>query len=106
MYNVLIYGAPGVGKLSVARELAALTGFRLFDNHVTIDWALRFFEFGTPQFWQLNNRLRLAVIDEAIEADLSLISTFLSANETTMNVVDPICQRVSERGGQSCFIQL
>ena len=29
---VLYHGMPGVGKLTVARELATLTGFKLFDE--------------------------------------------------------------------------
>jgi hypothetical protein len=106
VYNVLIYGPPGVGKLTVARELAQLTGFKLFDNHVTIDWARRFFDFGTPAFWQLNQSLRMAVIEQAIVADLSLISTFLEPSESVMAVVTPICERVGAAGGQCCFIQL
>ncbi len=36
MRLVFIYGPPGVGKLTVARELAALTGFKLFHNHLTV----------------------------------------------------------------------
>lgn len=32
VYNVCIQGPPGVGKLTVARELAKLTGFKLPGN--------------------------------------------------------------------------
>jgi shikimate kinase len=35
---VFIYGPPAAGKLTVAKELSAVTGYKLFDNHVTIDW--------------------------------------------------------------------
>ena len=37
---VFLYGAPAVGKLTVGRELARLTGVRLFDNHLVVDAAL------------------------------------------------------------------
>lgn len=36
MHNAIIYllGHYGVGKLTIAREIAALTGARVFDNHL------------------------------------------------------------------------
>ena len=37
MKLVILYGPPGVGKLTVGRELAARTGFKLFHNHLTVD---------------------------------------------------------------------
>jgi midasin (ATPase involved in ribosome maturation) len=39
---VIIDGAPGVEKRSVVAALARLTGYRLFDNDISIsiDWAL------------------------------------------------------------------
>ena len=37
MKLVVIYGAPGVGKLTTAKALAELTGFRLFHNHLSFD---------------------------------------------------------------------
>ena len=33
----LVYGPPAVGKLTVAKEIAARTGYRLVHNHVSID---------------------------------------------------------------------
>ena len=50
MKLVLIHGAPAVGKLSVARELAKLTGFRLFHNHLTVDLVSAVFPFGSQPF--------------------------------------------------------
>ena len=47
MKLVFIYGPPAVGKLTVATELVKLTGFKLFDNHVSIDFVKSVFEFGT-----------------------------------------------------------
>ncbi len=40
MKLVFIYGPPASGKLTVARELAALTGYKLFHNHLVVE-ALR-----------------------------------------------------------------
>lgn len=44
------YGPPAVGILTVAREVAALTGYRLFHDHLTVNLALAVFDFGTPGF--------------------------------------------------------
>ena len=34
MKHLFLYGAPAVGKLTVAKELADLTGYKLFHNHL------------------------------------------------------------------------
>ena len=57
MRVVFIYGPPAVGILTVATELARLTGFKLFDNHVSIQFAQSIFEFGTKTFWALHGQV-------------------------------------------------
>ena len=37
MRLVVLYGPPGVGKLTVGTELSELTGFKLFHNHLTVN---------------------------------------------------------------------
>ncbi len=39
MKLILIYGPEASGKLTVAGELAAITGNRVFHNHVSIEVA-------------------------------------------------------------------
>ena len=62
---VCIYGLPATGKLTVARELAAITGFRLFHNHLAVDLLLSIFEFGSPPFIELREDIWLSVFDRA-----------------------------------------
>ncbi|OLE70972.1 hypothetical protein AUF78_04195 [archaeon 13_1_20CM_2_51_12] len=45
---VFIYGPPAVGKLTVAIELSKQIGFKLYHNHVSIDFVKSIFQFGTP----------------------------------------------------------
>ncbi len=49
MMLAFIYGAPAVGKLTMARAVAALTGFRVFHNHVAFDFAESIFDFPSPR---------------------------------------------------------
>lgn len=50
MILVFIHGAPATGKYTIGRELAALTGFELYHNHLVVDDVLRRHAFGTPDF--------------------------------------------------------
>lgn len=56
-----INGFPGVGKLTVARELEKLTGGRLIDNHAIINLAYLATEHGTPEFFDLHKSLTAAL---------------------------------------------
>src|SRR5262245_57197679 len=73
---VFLHGPPAVGKLTVARELARLTGFRLFHNHLTVDAVTAVFDFGTEPFITLREHIWLTVFAEAARHDVSLVFTF------------------------------
>jgi hypothetical protein len=40
MKLTFIYGLPATGKLTIAVELAAMTGYKLFHNHLVVDLLL------------------------------------------------------------------
>src|SRR5919112_4990933 len=84
MNLVFIYGPPGVGKLSVAKELARLTGYKLFDNHVSIRCAQSVFDFGTKPFWRIVGAVRDAVFEEAAANGVSLVTTFVYSHPEDM----------------------
>ena len=67
---VVLAGLPGVGKLTVGRVLADVTGYRLFHNHLTVDLALSLFEFGSQPFVELREEIWLAAIERAFGAEL------------------------------------
>jgi hypothetical protein len=73
---VFIYGAPGTGKLTVAREVSRLTGLRLFHNHLTVDLAASLFEHGSPPYFDYVRHLRIEAFERAAKADVDLIFTF------------------------------
>jgi len=76
MKLIFLYGAPAVGKLTVAQELARLTGYRLFHNHLTVDLVSSLFPFGSEPFVQLREKIWLAAFAQAARQNVSLIFTF------------------------------
>lgn len=50
MTFVLIFGPPSVGKMTIGKELAELSGYKLFHNHMTIEFLIRIFDHGTKEF--------------------------------------------------------
>jgi hypothetical protein len=83
MKLIFLYGLPATGKLTVGKELTVITGYKLFHNHLAVDLLLSVFEFGSPQFVELREKIWLSVFESAVTAGLSgLIFTF--APETTV----------------------
>ena len=50
MHLLFLHGPAAAGKYTVAKELAALTGFELYHNHLVVDEVLKTHAFGTPGF--------------------------------------------------------
>jgi predicted kinase len=106
MNLVFIYGPPGVGKLSVARELARATGYRLFDNHVSIRCAESVFDFGTKPFGKVVGVIRATVFEEAARAGVSLVFTFVYANPEDTPFVERVRELVESNGGRVLLVRL
>lgn len=106
MNLVFIYGPPGVGKLSVARALARMTGYKLFDNHVSIACAESVFDFGTKPFGKVVSTIRTTVFDEAVRARVSLVFTFVYAHPDDTPFVERVCELVESQGGCVLLVRL
>ncbi len=106
MKLVFIYGPPACGKLTVATELAKLTGFRLFHNHVSIQFVQSLFEFGTRPFWRLIDKYRAEMIEEAAKEGVDTIFTFVYGKTTDDPFVRRIIRKVNSHGGKVCFVRL
>jgi len=107
MKLIFLYGFPGVGKLTVARELAELTGFKLFHNHLTVDLIASVFDFGSEPFVELREKIWLAVFSEAVETDLTgLIFTFAYDPTVRESFVGNAQSIVESSGGDVLFVEL
>jgi hypothetical protein len=104
---IFIYGMPATGKLTVARELAAKTGFKLFHNHLVVDLLLCLFEFGSPEFILLREEIWLAVMKKARSAGLlGLIFTFAPERTVRPTFVSDVERVILEANGRLDFVEL
>jgi len=107
MRLVFIWGMPGSGKLTVARELGAMTGWKIFHNHLTVDLLLEVFPFGSKEFVELREEIWLAVIEAAAaSATRGLIFTFNPENSVRQSFVEAVEQVVGRYNGQLDYVEI
>jgi len=107
MKLIVLHGLPGVGKLTVARELAKLTGFRVFHNHLTVDLVLSVFDFGSPGFIELREKIWLDVISRAAEERIDgLIFTFAFERTVRDGFIRRLRNAVEARDGEVVLVNL
>lgn len=102
MRLLFLYGPPAAGKLTVAREIAAATGLRVFHNHLTIELAHEVFPERDKAFGELVSRLRLDAFEAAAQAEVSMISTFVYAAEPDDDAFLAQIVEIVERHGGRC----
>jgi hypothetical protein len=104
---IVIYGAPGVGKLTTASALATLTGFRLFHNHLSFNLVNAVFDFPTPPFARLAETVRLATFEAAAREKISgLVFTFCYVRPEDDPFVERMIEVVERHGGEPGFVRL
>jgi len=109
MELVILFGPPAVGKMAVGMELERITGMRLFHNHMSIDLALRFFEFGEPAFQRLVAEFRTRIFEEVAASNLpGLIFTFVWSLDDPRDraFIDRTCGIFEARGAGVRFVEL
>jgi DNA polymerase III delta prime subunit len=104
--HVIIYGPPGAGKLTVARALADHYGMRVLDNHLSVDPALRLFEFGTPEFGAVVERIRVILLKAAARAGVDVVSTLVYAHLIDDNHLAALVSASGDAGAHVTLVQL
>jgi hypothetical protein len=106
---LFVVGPQAVGKMSVGQAIAERTGLRLFHNHISIEVAVRYFDFGTPAFYRIDGEIRRLVIEEVAASDLpGLVFTFVWAFDVPeeQEFIDECARPFRERGGRVLFVEL
>jgi hypothetical protein len=107
MKLIFMYGLPATGKLTIAQELVAITGYRLFPNHEVVDMLLSVFEFGSPEFVTLREEMWLSVFHKACHSKLpGLIFTFAPESTVRPEFIGRTISTVTVAGGEVDFIEL
>jgi len=106
---LFIVGPPAVGKMSVGQAIAERTGLRLFHNHISIEVALRYFDYGTPAFYRINGEIRRRIVEEVAASDLpglafTLVWRFDVPEDRES--VDRYAKPFRDRGARVLFVEL
>lgn len=103
---IFLHGPAASGKLTIARELAALTGLALFHNHLTVDLVLSLFPFGSPAFIEQRERIWLELMSRAVTEGTSLIFTFNPERTVSGDFPQTLETRVRAAGGTVRFVEI
>lgn len=103
---VMLHGPVACGKLTIARELAATTGFALFHNHLTVDMLLALFPFGSPEFVRYREQIWLELIPAAIAVGRSTLFTFNPEKTVSPAFPDTLRAGVEKAGGRALFVEV
>ena len=106
MRIIFIYGPVAAGKLTVAREVATLTGLPLFHNHLVVDAVGAVFPFGSEAFIRLRESFWIQTFVEAARSGRSLVFTFAPEPTVDSGFPDRVCQAIAPFGGSVVFIAL
>lgn len=106
MQLVFVHGPAACGKLTVAREIARLTGFRLFHNHLTVDLAAALFDFGSDGFVRLREAIWLESFHQAGACGQSLVFTFHPEATVRPTFPERTVEVVESEGGSVVFVEL
>jgi len=105
MKLIYIYGPPAVGKLSVGKELAKLTKFKLFHAHLTADYVSSIFPLRDDITNDLKCKIAYIMFEEASKHDINIIFTKVYY-PNDKNFVKKVIQIIEKYNGEVLFIKL
>ena len=109
MANIIVVTGPqAVGKMTVAEEIKKRTGYCLMVNHDSIEVSDKIFGFGTPAQKELNEIIRKGAFETAINYDINMIFTFVTAFnlQEDIDYLNNIRNMFESTGGQFYLVEL
>jgi len=103
---VFIFGPTASGKLTIASEVASMTGFRLFPDHLAVDLVKGVFDYGMRAFTRIREWAWIEVLREAVHANRSLVFTFKPQSAIRSSFISHACVIIERLGGEVVFVEL
>jgi hypothetical protein len=94
---------PGSGKLTVAKELSALTGWKLFHSHLIVDLLLAV----AKEFIELREQIWLSVFAAAAASEMpGLIFTFNPESTVRQSFIERTLSLISKHSARFEFVEM
>ena len=106
MYVVFLYGRPATGKYTIGKIVSEKLDIPLFHNHLTVDLVGSLFEFGTPEFIEMRERIWLDSFEASASVDQSFVFTFNPERTVEQNTIDRMRRAIEGNGGGVLFVEL
>ena len=107
MKLVFIYGPPAAGKSTVAHTLSKITGFKVFENNLTVNLLLHFFPFESKIFDKLSSKIRLILLDAISKSDAKgIIFTFCYSIPEDNHFVKNVVTTIKNNKAKIYFVHL
>jgi len=103
---VFIFGPTASGKLTIASEVASMTGFRLFPDHLAVNLVKDVFDYGMRAFTRIREWAWIEVLREAVHANRSLVFTFKPQAAIRSSFISHACVIIERLGGEVVFVEL
>ena len=109
MANLIVVSGPqAVGKMTIAEKIKERLGYSLMVNHDSIEVSNKIFGMGTPAQKELNKLIRKGAFDTAIQNDIDMIFTFVTAFDSLEDIeyLNNLRNMFEATGGQFYFVEL
>lgn len=107
MKLIIIYGPPASGKLTIAHKVAERTGYKLFHNHLTVDLLKNILKFGTKEFFEVNQKIKLDILEAAAKQGVDgIIYTFVYDSTTDKPFIGKLKEIAKKQNISLKFLQV